>query len=102
MATTAAAVIAKARGDVVSHFIRANAVSKESAISYVPSRRIRIRQFAKLRETDVIRAADGDRYWIDAPRYKKWSRSRRRRMVVAVGGVALIVTKVAAIAGMGR
>ena len=36
-------VKAKARRDVVSHFMRAKAVSKENAISYEPGRRIRLR-----------------------------------------------------------
>lgn len=62
MATTAAAVMAKARRDVLSHFMRANAVSPEDAIPYEPERRIRRRQLEQLREAEVIRTAAGDRY----------------------------------------
>ena len=99
MATTAAAVMAKARRDVVSHFMSANAVSAESAVSYEPGRHIRQRQFERMCDAGVLRAAGDDRYWIDAPRYDEWSRSRRRRVGVAVGAVALIGAVIAMVSG---
>ncbi|MCY7279425.1 MAG: hypothetical protein LH610_00745 [Sphingomonas bacterium] len=102
IATTAAALIANARQDVVSNFMRANAVSKEAAIPYAPDRSVRLRQFERLREAGVIHTADGDRYWIDSPRYDDWSRSRRHRLILAIGGVALLVAIAGWIAGIGR
>ena len=99
MATAAAAVIAKARRDVVSHFMSANAVSAESAVAYEPGRRIRQRQFERLCDAEVIRATGDGRYWIDAPRYDEWSRSRRKRVGLAIGAVAIIGALVATIAG---
>ena len=99
MATAAAAVIAKARRDVISHFMGANAVSAESAVAYEPGRRIRQRQFERLCDAGVIRPVGNGKYWIDAPRYDEWSRSRRRRVGLVVGAVTLIGAAMAIIAG---
>ena len=99
MATAAAAVLAKARRDVVSHFMQSNAVSADSAVPYEPGRRIRQRQFERLCDAGVIRAAGDGRYWIDAPRYDQWSRSRRKRVGLAVGAVAIIGALVATFVG---
>lgn len=90
MATTAAAVMAKARRDVVSHFMAANAVSAESAVSYEPGRRIRQRQFERLCDAGVIRATGNGKHWIDAPRFDEWTRSRRRRVILAIAALLLI------------
>ncbi len=90
MATTAAAVMAKARRDVVSHFMAANAVSAESAVTYDPGRRIRQRQFERLCDAGVLRAVGDGRYWIDAPRYDQWSRSRRRRVILTIAALLVI------------
>ncbi|WP_309602119.1 hypothetical protein [Sphingomonas sp.] len=91
MATTAAALMAKARRDVVSHFMAANAVSAESAVAYAPGRNIRQREFERLCDAGVIRAAGDGRYWIDVPRFEEWSRSRRRRVILAIAALLLIV-----------
>ena len=99
MATTAAAVIAKARRDVISHFMSANAVSPDSAVAYEPGRRIRQRQFERLCDAGVIRSATSGKYWIDAPRYDQWSRSRRRRVGIALGSVAAIGAVLAMVVG---
>ena len=99
MATAAAAIIAKAQRDVVSHFMAANAVSPEQAIAFQPGRRIRQRQFERLCDSGIIHAAGDDRYWIDAPRYDQWSRSRRKRIGVAIGALAVIGAILATIAG---
>ena len=99
MATTAAAVMAKARREVVSHFMAANAVSAESAVTYEPGRHIRQQQFERMCDAGVLRATGDGRYWIDAPRYDEWSRSRRRRVGLAVGAVALIGAVIAMVAG---
>ena len=92
MATTAAAVMAKARRDVVSHFMTAKAVSADSAVTYEPGRNVRQRHFERLCDAGVIRAAGDGKYWIDAPRYDEWSRSRRRRMILAIAVVLVIAS----------
>ena len=96
MATTAAAVMAKARREVVSHFMAANAVSAESAVTYEPGRHIRQQQFERMCDAGVLRATGDGRYWIDAPRYDEWSRSRRRWVILAIAALLLI----AAVAGL--
>ena len=96
MATAAAAVMAKARRDVVSHFMGANAVSAESAVAYEPGRNIYQRQFERLCDAGVIRAAGDGKYWIDVARYDEWSRSRRRWVIVAIAALLSI----AAVAGL--
>ena len=99
MATAAVAVMAKARRDVVSHFMSANAISPESAVAYEPGLRSRQRQFERLCDTGIVRTANDGRYWVDAPRFDKWSRSRRRRIGLAVGAVALFGAVAAMLAG---
>ena len=99
MATAAAAVMAKARRDVVSHFMGANAVSAESAVEYEPGRNIHQRQFERLCDAGVIRAAGDGKYWIDVARYDEWSRSRRRRVGIAVGTVVAIGAVLAMVVG---
>ena len=99
MATTAAAVMAKARRDVVSHFMAANAVSAESAVAYEPGRRIRQRQLERMCDAGVIRAAGDGKYWIDAPRYDEWSRSRHRLVGLLIGAGILIGAVAAGLVG---
>ena len=85
-----AAIIAKARRDVISHFMRADAVSEVNAITYQPERNIQLRQFERLRTNGVIRNTANNKYWIDVPRYDQWSSSRRSRVRLAVSALAVI------------
>ena len=98
MATAAAAVMAKARRDVVSHFMAANAVGPDSAVGYDPGRRVRRRQFERLQAAGVLRQAPDGRHWIDLPRYDEWSRALRRRASMMLGGVAVIGAALALLA----
>lgn len=93
---TAAAAVAKARHDVLSHFMKAKAISKQNAVEYRPGRLLRGRQFARLRASGVIKDARGERYWIDIVRYEDWSRTRRRRLAVVTGAAALLAAVIAA------
>ena len=90
MATAAAAIMAKARREVASHFMANNAVSAASAVGYEPNRRVKRRQFERMRDAGVIRTAGGERYWMDMPRYDEWQRGRRRRAGILVGAAALV------------
>ena len=56
MATTAAAVVAKARRDVMSHFLSRDAVSAEKAVPYHPDRRVRRRMFEQLQRAGVLKS----------------------------------------------
>ena len=95
MATAAAAVVAKARRDVVSHFMQANAVSADSASTWIPDRPLQQRALARFIHRGVIVETSKDTYYLDVPEYDRWSRSRRRRLVFAVLAVSLIGAAVA-------
>ena len=99
MASTAAAIVANARRDVISHFMSADAVSETKAIAYQPGRNIRQRQFERLQKAGIIRTAQGDKYWIDVPRYDEWSRSRHRQVGLAMGAFAMIGAVAVMLAG---
>lgn len=87
----AAAVMAKARRDVVGHFMTSNAVSRESAVGYEPSRRMQRRMFERMQRDGVLVAAGDGRWFIDIPRYHESVGSRRKRVIGAVGAVILTV-----------
>jgi hypothetical protein len=90
MATAAAAVLAKARRDVVSHFMQAGAVSPETAVAFNPTRRIQGRMFERLSRRGVILKGNGDRHYLDVAALDKYARSRRRRAGLAAAGIAAI------------
>ena len=96
MATAAAAVVAKARRDVVSHFMQQNAVSREAAIRWIPDRHIQRRALARFVRQDVIVETDDDTYYLDVPAYDRWRRSARKRLAVALAGIAAVGAAVAA------
>lgn len=91
VATAAAAVMAKARRDVVDHFMANNAVSSESAVGYEPSRRMQRRMIERMQRDGVLVAAGHGRWFIDIPRYRAGVNSRRKRVLGAVGLVILTV-----------
>ena len=99
MATAAAAVMARARRQVVSHFMAGNAVSPTSAITFKPDRRVKRRQFERMRDAGVIQTVAMDRYWLDLPRYDEWVRGRRRLAGLALVGATLAGTAIALVLG---
>ena len=99
MATAAAAIIVKARREIVSHFMANNAVSAASAVGFEPNRRVKRRQFQRMRDAGVIHATGMDRYWLDVPRYDEWQQNRRRRAGMMVGAAAVIGATIALLAG---
>lgn len=98
MATAAAAVIAKARRDIVSHFMQANATSAGSAVAFEPARLAQRRQFAAMRDAGVLKPS-GQRFWLDLPRYDEWTRTRRRRAGFIAGGLAIAAAVLVAAVG---
>ncbi|KQN19346.1 hypothetical protein ASE86_12680 [Sphingomonas sp. Leaf33] len=85
MATTAAAVVAKARRDVMSHFLSRDAVSPEKAVPYQPDRRIRRRMFEQFQRAGVVKAGESG-WYVDVPVWDEYSRRRRRRAGALIGG----------------
>ncbi|MCU6456126.1 hypothetical protein LPN01_18770 [Sphingomonas sp. A2-49] len=98
MATAAAAILAKARRDVVGHFMTCNAVSPASAIAYEPSTRVQRRMFDRLQRDGVLVAAADNRWFIDIPRYHE-SVSTRRKRVLGVLGAAILAAAGLALMG---
>ena len=90
MATAAAAVVARARRDVVSHFMQRNAVDPGAAVEWVPDRRIERRMLARFVDRGVIRETAPDTYYLDPPAYDDWRHSVRKRAGMAVVAVALV------------
>lgn len=90
MATGAAAAVAKARRDVISHFLSRHAVTEESAVPYAPSRRLRARQFEKLRARGVVVTAKSGGYYVDVAAWDAFQRTIRKRVLggLAVGVIA--------------
>ncbi|MES2445096.1 MAG: hypothetical protein V4574_19910 [Pseudomonadota bacterium] len=97
MATAAAAVVAKARRAVASHFLDHRAVSADSAVTFAPEHHIVRRQFERLQARGVIREAEPGTYWIDVAAYEA-DRNRRRKLVLFVVAFAAAVAAAVAAA----
>ena len=98
MATAAAAVVARARREVTSHFMQRNAVSPDSAVRWVPDRRLERRILNRFVRRGVLVEVREDTYYLDVPAYDRWRRSARKRFAIALGGVAAVAAIVAALA----
>jgi CTP-dependent riboflavin kinase len=90
MATAAAAVVAKARREVISHLMQNNAVSASSAVRWIPDRRLQRRVLERLVRRGVIVETADDTYYLDVPEYDRWRRSVRLWVTGAVGTVLAI------------
>ncbi|MEO6224695.1 MAG: hypothetical protein ABIO80_02420 [Sphingomicrobium sp.] len=93
MATSAAAVMARARRRIAEHFTSADAVSADQAVTFTPKRLIAERQFARMQAAGVIRSTADGRYWMDLPTYRSWQGKRRWRVAAAalVAAVAVAI-----------
>lgn len=96
MATAAAAVVAKARRDVLSHFMQAKAVASISALRWVPERRVQRRVLSRMVRQGVLVETEENTYYLDLPAYDDWKRRLRRRMAVLIGSAGVV----AAVAGL--
>jgi len=94
---TAAAVVAKARNDVISHFMQANAVSRDSASQWIPDRPLQRRMLDRFLDRGVIVETGKDTYYLDVPEYDRWRRSMRRRMALVVLAASIAGAVVAAL-----
>ncbi|MBY0519128.1 MAG: hypothetical protein K2P79_01745 [Sphingomonas sp.] len=97
MATAAAAVVAKARRDVISHFMAANAVSPELAVPFATDRRIERRAFDRFAAAKVLLPTPDGRYYLDVPTWDAYSKQQRRRIAILLVGLVL-ATVVAVVA----
>jgi hypothetical protein len=90
MATGAAAAVARARREVTSHLMQANAVSAGTAVRFVPERRLQRRVLERFVSGGVVVETTPDTYYLDLPAYDDWRRSLRRRAAILLTGVVAI------------
>lgn len=83
-----AAAMARARRRVISHFMSRNAVTPENAVSFTPERRMERKFFDRLREKGVLAPGEAGTYYLDAPKLDAYQQSRRKRMGIALAGLA--------------
>ena len=97
MATAAAAVGAAMRR-VISRLMSANAVSPDSAIYFVPDRRLQARVLQRLIRRGVIVETKPDTYYVNVPAYERWRRTMRGRAALMIGGVVMLSALAAVLA----
>jgi hypothetical protein len=97
MATAAAAVVAKARRDVISHFMSRDAVSSAQAVPYQPDRRIRRKMFERFQDAGVLKPGAKGGWYLDVPVWDSYSRKRRRRAGALIAGSIAIAGGLVAI-----
>jgi len=90
MATAAAAAVARARREVTSNLMQANAVSAGTALRYVPERRLQRRVLERFVSRGVVVETTPDTYYLDLPAYDDWRRSLRRRAAILLTGAVAI------------
>jgi hypothetical protein len=97
MATAAAAVVARARREVISHFMQENSVDSTSASRWIPERPLQQRMLARFVRGGVVVETAPDTYYLDLPAYDDWKRTVRRRAAFAILGVLLVGGAIAAL-----
>ncbi len=90
------AAMISARRRVVDHFGRAGATAPDSAVAYIPTRRIDRNALAYLQRHGVVSLADGGRYWLDETKAAELERSTKAFMAIAIGGAVAAVAAVMA------
>jgi hypothetical protein len=98
MATAAAAIIGKARRDVISYFLQRNAVSANAAVTWVPERNVQRRMLARFLRNGVVIEEAPDTYFVDVAAYDRWRRGMRRRAAAMAIGVGVVGAILAALA----
>jgi hypothetical protein len=100
MATAAAALTARARREIQHQFFAADAVRPDRAIGFTPANGFEERQFARLRNLDVIREDMAGRYWLDLPAYDVVVRARHERVRAALIAVIVVCAALALSTGL--
>ena len=90
MATTAA-IIARARRDVIAHFFKNKAVTADRAVVCIPERAIGRRALERYVNKGVIVPVGTDTYYLDAPAYERWLHGMRQRLLWIVAAVILVL-----------
>lgn len=85
-----AAAVARARRRNSSHFLQANAVGPDSAVSYEPGRRLERRVFERMQNAGAIRAGASGGWYLDPKGFDYYNRTRRRRVGALIGGAVAV------------
>jgi hypothetical protein len=91
MATTAAALSARARRQIQHHFFAADAVRSDRALAFEPGNGFERRHFERLREAGAIHEEGPGRYWLDLPVYDEWLRRRHSRVRIVLAAVIVVL-----------
>ncbi|NIJ06817.1 hypothetical protein FHS31_000399 [Sphingomonas vulcanisoli] len=75
----------------------ANAIDPKSAVPYEARSFVQQRIFDRLVRTDVLRAADAERWYIDLPAYVRYRKAMKKRIATIMGAAAAIGGAIAAI-----
>jgi hypothetical protein len=97
MATGAAAMIARARREVMELFWDNEAFSPDRAVEFDPRMPIQRRYLEQLIAEGVVREVAPGRYWFDLPVYKQMQRERfvwSMRVLAAAAVVFLVILAV--------
>jgi hypothetical protein len=100
MASAAAALAARARREIQHQFFAADAVRPDRAIAFTPANGFEERQFARLRNRDIVRENTAGRYWLDLPAYDTWLRERHTRVRGALIAVVVFLALLLAVGGV--
>ncbi len=92
-------MVARARRNVISHFMSCDAVSAAKAVSYTPKRLVERRMLDRYVRSGVIVPTTGSAYYIDVPSYDSYSNTRKRNVGVAMALLALAGGAVVGIMG---
>ncbi len=95
----AAAIVARARRNVISHFMSSDAVSAEKAVGFSPRRFVERRALERFMRAGVIVAQPGGRYYLDVPGYDAHRQTIRGRVGIGLAMLALAGGAAAAILG---
>jgi len=95
----AAAIVARARRNVISHFMSCNAVSAERAVPFTPTRRIERRTLDRYVRAGVIVPTATSGYYIDVPSYDAHIKDRRRNVGFGLAALALVGGAIVGIMG---
>ena len=81
---------------IAEYFLSHDAVRPDSAIAYETARPIRARAFERLKDHQVIRMGQGNRWYLDAPAWIE-RRGERRKRVALLAGAAVAIGAIVAI-----
>jgi hypothetical protein len=81
---------------VAEHFLERDAVRPDSAIEYETARPVRARALTRLKDRQIIRPGQGNRWYLDAPAWME-RRAERRKRVVVLAAAGLVIGAIATI-----